>query len=399
MKKLAIGITCYPSVGGSGIVASQLGSELAKLGHRVHFISYEPPFRLDLHQPNIEFHHVKINEYQLFKYPDYTLPLAVKMVAVAHKYKLDLLHVHYAVPHATAALLAADIARKQGRRQPHVVTTLHGTDITLLGRDPNLGPIIKYSIEGSCGVTAVSESLRKETIQVLRTRKPIQVIHNFYRPAEHSLSRLEVRRSLSIKGSKIKASDFLLIHMSNLRPVKRFPDVLRVLAQVKDLERVKLLILAGGSSDNGGPFDEYKPLAAKLGVLDKLVVRNNVVDIENYVNAADAGLYTSEKESFGMGVLETMSFAKPVVATGVGGVPEIVEDGKTGFLAKLGDIRSMARDLRKLEADPALAACMGQAAQQRAQQEFSAEKSVGRYLDYYHHVLRTCPCSRQGVDR
>jgi N-acetyl-alpha-D-glucosaminyl L-malate synthase BshA len=399
MKKLAIGITCYPSVGGSGIVASQLGSELAKLGHRVHFISYEPPFRLDLAQPNVEFHPVKINEYQLFKYPDYTLPLAVKMVAVAHKHKLDLLHVHYAVPHATAALLATDIARKQGRRTPHVVTTLHGTDITLLGRDPNLGPIIKYSIESSCGVTAVSESLRKETIQVLRTRKPIQVIHNFYRPAEPGPSRSEVRHSL-----KLKNSDFVLIHMSNLRPVKRFPDVLRVFARVQDLKRVKLLILAGGPSNGGGtsdaagPFDEFKPLARELGIMDKLVVCNNVVDIENYVNASDAGLYTSEKESFGMGVLETMSFAKPVVATGVGGVPEIVQDGKTGFLAKLGDIRSMARDVRKLEADPALAASMGQAAQLRAQQEFSAEKSVGRYLEYYHQVLRSCPCSHQRVD-
>ncbi len=393
MKKLAIGITCYPTVGGSGIVASQLGSELARLGHRVHFISYEPPFRLDLRQPNVYFHNVEINQYQLFKYPDYTLPLAVKMVAVAQKHKLDLLHVHYAVPHATAALLAVDIARKQGRRTPHVVTTLHGTDITLLGRDPNLGPIIKYSIEGSCGVTAVSESLRKETIQVLRTRKPIQVVHNFYRPAEPSLSRLEVRRSLKIKGG-----DFLLLHMSNLRPVKRFPDALRVLSQVKDLPRVKLLILAGGPPDAASPFEEFEPLARELGIMDKLVVRNNVVDIENYVNASDAGLYTSEKESFGMGVLETMSFAKPVVATGVGGVPEIVADGKTGFLAKLGDIRSMARDVRKLEADPALAECMGQAAHLRALQEFSAEKSVGRYLDYYHEVLRACPCGHQRVD-
>ena len=150
------------------------------------------------------------------------------MVAVAHKHKLDLLHVHYAVPHATAALLATDIARKQRQRAPHVVTTLHGTDITLLGRDPNLGPIIKYSIEGSCGVTAVSRSLRKETIQVLRTRKPIEVVHNFYRPAEPNMTRLEMRKSLKLKGN-----DFLLLHMSNLRPVKRFPDVLRVVAELK----------------------------------------------------------------------------------------------------------------------------------------------------------------------
>ena len=324
---------------------------------------------------------MEINQYQLFKYPDYTLPLAVKMVAVSQKHKLDLLHVHYAVPHATAALLATSIVRKQMRRAPHVVTTLHGTDITLLGRDPNLGPIIKYSIEGSCGVTAVSESLRKETIQVLRTRKPIQVVHNFYRPAEPGRSRAEVRRAL-----KLKDSDFLLIHMSNLRPVKRFPDALKVLAHLKILPAVKLLILAGRSRSMNS-----SRLARELGVMDKLVVRNNVVDIENYVNASDAGLYTSEKESFGMGVLETMSFGKPVVATGVGGVPEIVIDGNTGFLAKLGDVRAMARDVRKLAADPGLTARMGEAARLRAEHEFSADKSVARYLDYYRTVL-SCPC-------
>ncbi len=386
MKKLAIGITCYPSVGGSGIVASQLGSELAKLGHRIHFISYEPPFRLDLGQPNVFFHKVEINEYQLFKYPDYTLPLAVKMVSVAQKHKLDLLHVHYAVPHATAALLATNILRAQCRRAPHVVTTLHGTDITLLARDPNLGPIVKYSIESSCGVTAVSESLRKETVQVLRTKKPIQVVHNFYRAAAPSRDRAEVRRSL-----RLKESDFVLIHMSNLRPVKRFLDTLKVLAHLKDVPRAKLLILAGGA------FDEFKPAAKELGVADKLVVRRDVVDIENYVHAADAGLYTSEKESFGMGVLETMSFGKPVVATGVGGVPEIVIDGKTGFLAKLGDVRAMAKDVRKLAEDPKLAAEMGAAAKERAEQGFSAEKSVGRYLEYYRTVINECPGVEQAA--
>jgi N-acetyl-alpha-D-glucosaminyl L-malate synthase BshA len=383
MRKLSIGITCYPSIGGSGIVASQLGSELAQLGHRVHFISYEPPFRLDLGQSNIEFHQVEINQYQLFKYPDYTLPLAVKMVEVAAKRKLDVLHVHYAVPHATAALLATHIAQKERQRTPHIVTTLHGTDITLLGRDPNLRPIIKYSIENSCGVTAVSESLRKETVQVLRTKKPIQVIHNFYRPAPPGRSRAEIRASL-----KVKQSDFLLIHMSNLRPVKRIPDVLHVLAATGE-GRIKLLILAGE------PFDEYRPLARDLGIAGRLIVRSNVVDIENYVNAADAGLYTSEKESFGMGVLETMSFGKPVVATGVGGVSEIVQDRKTGFLVKLGDVRSMARGVLTLASDPELEANMGAASRQRAQQDFSAQKSVSRYLEYYCSILGACACESE----
>ena len=252
VKKLSIGITCYPSVGGSGIVASQLGSELARLGHKVHFISYEPPFRLDRKQPNVFFHQVELNEYKLFKYPDYTLPLAVKMVEVADKHKLDILHVHYAVPHATAALLATQIARDQMQHAPHVITTLHGTDITLLARDPNLGPIIKYSIESSCGVTAVSRSLKTETIQVLKSRKPIEVIYNFYRPKPPRKGRQEVRRAL-----RVRKDDFLLIHMSNLRPVKRAQDVLRVLAELKDQPNIKLLILAGES------FEPFFPQVRK----------------------------------------------------------------------------------------------------------------------------------------
>jgi N-acetyl-alpha-D-glucosaminyl L-malate synthase BshA len=376
MKRLAIGITCYPSVGGSGIVASQLGEELAALGHRIHFISYEPPFRLDRKQPNIEFHTVEINEYQLFKYPDYTLPLAVKMAVVAQQKKLDILHVHYAVPHATAALLATRIALSQNRRAPAVITTLHGTDISLLGRDPNLRSVIKYSIEESSGVTAVSESLRRETIEVLRTRKPIEVIHNFYRPRTATKSRGAMRRALGVAPR-----DFLVAHLSNLRPVKRIPDLLNVIAELRDLPQVKLMILAGG------PFEEYQALARRLGIEDRLVIRHNVLDIENYLNAADAGLYCSEKESFGMGVLETMSFAKPVVATRLGGVPEIVRDRETGFLEKLGDVRAMAADLRRLALEPETAKAIGKAGQERARKEFSPARSVGHYVDYYRRVI------------
>ena len=378
-RPLSVGITCYPSVGGSGIVASQLGSELASAGDKVHFISYEPPFRLDRDQPNVLFHQVQLNEYNLFKYPDYTLPLAVKMVEVASKFRLDVLHVHYAVPHATAALLATQIAREQRRHAPHIVTTLHGTDITLLGRDPNLMPIIKYSIESSCAVTAVSESLRQETIQVLKTRKPIHTIYNFYRPKEPTRTRREVRAELGIPES-----DFLLIHLSNLRPVKRVEDVLKVLANLRDLPCVKLLLLAGG------PFDDYQDFAAKLELGPKLVIRENVLDIENYLNAADAGLYASERESFGMGVLETMSFGKPVVATKVGGVAEIVEHGKTGFLNRLGDVASMTKAVRRLAADPALAHRMGERARVRAAEGFSVEAAVRHYVDLYRATMRDC---------
>jgi N-acetyl-alpha-D-glucosaminyl L-malate synthase BshA len=373
MKKLSVGITCYPSVGGSGIVASQLGSELAQLGHDVHFIAYEPPFRMENGHPRVTFHKVELNEYGVFKYPDYTLPLAVKMVEVGDKHKLDILHVHYAVPHATAALLAMQIAREQRKHTPCVITTLHGTDITLLGRDPNLRPIIKFSIESSSGVTAVSESLRRETVQVLRTRKHIEVIHNFFRPKEPTRTRQEIRRAL-----RIKDSDFLLIHMSNVRPVKRIPDVLSVLARVQE---AKLLILAGA------PFDEFRPLARELNLGKRLIVIPRVLDIENYIQAADAGLYASEKESFGMGVLETMSYGKPVVATRVGGVAEIVQHGKSGFLNRRGDVESMAAAVRKLCADRALAMSMGANARRRALENFSPEKSVEHYVDFYCRVL------------
>jgi N-acetyl-alpha-D-glucosaminyl L-malate synthase BshA len=379
MQPLKIGITCYPSVGGSGIVASQLGSELARRGHQVHFISYEPPFRLERRHPNIYFHQVQLNEYRLFKYPDYTLPLAVKMVEVSNKFELDILHVHYAVPHATAALLARQIARQEGLHAARVITTLHGTDITLLARDPNLGPIIKFSTESSCGVTAVSHSLREETIQVLETSKPIEVIHNFYRPRPPRKSRRAVRQALGLRPE-----DFVLIHLSNLRPVKRAQDILKVVGLLKDDPRIRLLVLAGG------PFDPFEPLVRELGIEERVVVRSNVVDIENYIAAADCGIYASERESFGMGVLETMSFGKPVVATRVGGVAEIVVDGQTGFLRRLGDIRAMARAVRTLAEDPGLAARMGAAAKARAAECFSAEASVSRYEDFYRRVLREC---------
>jgi N-acetyl-alpha-D-glucosaminyl L-malate synthase BshA len=379
MNELSVGIVCYPSVGGSGIVATQIGRELANLGHKIHFISYEPPFRLDHEHPNIYFHQVELNEYKLFKYPDYTLPLAVKMVEISDKYDLDIMHVHYAVPHATAALLARQIARDRGLNAARVITTLHGTDITLLARDPNLAPIIKYSTEASCGVTAVSHSLRNETVQVLETDKPIEVIHNFYRPVPPQISREKIRESLGLRED-----DIVLIHLSNLRQVKRIEDILSVVEQVKDDPRIKLLILAGDS------FDPFVPLVEERGIADRVFVKQNVLDVENYINASDIGIYASERESFGMGVLETMAFGKPVIATGVGGVTEIMIDGHTGYLNPLGGVESMAAGVRKLAADPALRAKLGAAAKARAERCFSPEASVGHYVRFYRQVLAEC---------
>ena len=378
-KKLNIGIVCYPTVGGSGIVATGLGIELAKRGHKVHFISYEPPFALDQKLPNIFFHKVETNGHELFKYPDYTLPLAVKMVDVSKKYKLDILHVHYAVPHATAALLAKDIARSEKIPFPDVVTTLHGTDITLLARDKSVMPVIKYSIETSCGVTAVSESLKKDTIKALKTKKEIQVIHNFYTPRNSTKSALSVRKSLGVAPT-----DFLAIHLSNLRKVKRIPDLLAIFGKVKKEKRIKLLILAGAD------FAPYESLVKKLGISGQVIVKRDVLDVENYINAADIGVYTSEEESFGMGILETMSYGKPVLATNVGGIPEFMQNGKTGFLFGVGKVDAFAKKVAGLSNNPALVQELGKNAQERALSGFCAKKIVAEYEAYYRKIMTVC---------
>jgi N-acetyl-alpha-D-glucosaminyl L-malate synthase BshA len=378
MKKaslLKIGIVCYPSVGGSGIVATNLGLELAKLGHKVHFISYEEPFRLTGKHKNILFHKVNINQYELFKYPDYTLPLAVTIERVQKKYKLDIIHVHYAVPHATAALLARRVMRANGTYLPKVVTTLHGTDITLLARDKNLFEIIKYSIERSHGVTAVSKNLRDDTIKFLKTKKPIEVIYNFYTPPPVTKSAVDIRKKLGLKQD-----DFVAIHLSNLRPVKRIPDLLKIAAQIKN-PKFKLLILSGGD------FTEYLPLVKKLNLGKKLVVKQNVQDIGNYLNASDFGLYTSETESFGMGMLEAMSYGKTVIATKVGGIPEVVENNKTGFLLPVGDINGFVKKINWLIENPAAVKKMGALAKKDSCEKFCSNFVVPKYVDYYRSIL------------
>ena len=373
-KKLKIGIVCYPSIGGSGIVATNLGNQLAKLGHKIHFISYEKPFRIDLKNKNIRHHRVEVNEYQIFRYPDYTLPLAEKIGTVNNQYGLDILHVHYAVPHATAALLAKNIAANCRQKFPCVITTLHGTDITLLARDPNLDSIIKYSIEDSAGVTAVSQSLKQDTLKVLKTKKPIEVIYNSYQPEKITVHRERIR-----KGLNIGSEDFLAIHSSNLRQVKRIPDLLKIFA--KTGPHIKLLVLAGGD------FSPFRPLAKKLKIEHKLRIVPNVSDIQNFINAADVGVYTSEKESFGMGILETMFYKKPIIATRAGGIPEVVEHKKTGILLPLGDITGFARQINLLAANPKLAGTLGQAGFTRAKTLFSNEQIVAKYLAYYKKIL------------
>jgi L-malate glycosyltransferase len=371
-RPLKVGITCYPSVGGSGILASALGEELARRGHEAHFISYERPFRLPADAPRLFFHPVVINDYGLFKYPDYTLPLSVKMAEVSRDHGLDVLHVHYAVPHATAAILAQSMLSPD--RRPRVVTTLHGTDTTLLGRDAGYGPAIRHALERSDAVTTVSGFLERETRRLLAVDRPIDVIHNFFEARPARRPREAVRRELGV------GSEALLLHASNLRPLKRIDVLLESVARIQPRDSFKLLILAGA---------DFSPFAAdvqRLGLSDRVIVREQVSDIEDYLQAADIGLFTSDIESFCLSILEAMCFACPSVATAVGGIPEVVETGVSGLLVPAGDPDALARGVESLIADPALRSRLGAAAKSRAAALFSADAIVGKYVELYRRV-------------
>ena len=360
-------------MGGSGILAATLGGELALRGHEVHFISYERPFRMPPESERVRFHPVTINDYGLFKYPDYTLPLSVRMAEVSRDFGLDVLHVHYAVPHATAAILAR--AMLPPAIAPRVVTTLHGTDTTLLGRDPDYGPAICYALEQSDAVTAVSGFLERETRRLLPTMRGIDIIHNFFTPRPATRSRAEVRRELGLADDEL-----LILHASNLRPLKRIDLLLEAAARIRPRRAFRLLILAGG---DWSPFAEQ---AARLGLADRLLVRSEVNEIEDYLQAADLSLFTSEMESFCLGILEAMFFGCPCVSTGVGGIPEVVANGETGLLVPFGDADALARAIESLVQDPVRRKSLGRAARQRARQLFSAESIVPQYEALYRRV-------------
>lgn len=372
---MKIAITCYPSVGGSGILASALGEELARRGHDVHFISYERPFRLPPDAPRVHFHPVGVNAYDLFKYPDYTLPLSVKMAEVSREHGLDVLHVHYAVPHATAALLARSMLPPE--QQPRLVTTLHGTDTTLLGNDAGYAPAIRHALSHSDAITTVSGWLKAETQRVFDVDRPIDVIHNFFdaRPARRSPQ--EVRSELGLKD------EALLLHLSNLRSTKRIDLLLETVARIRPKNSFKLVILAGSS------FAPFAGAVRGLGIEDRVIVIERVNQIEDYLQVADVALFTSETESFCLGILEAMCFACPSVATRVGGIPEVVEDNVTGVLVPFGDADALANAVGNLVRDSRRRAALGQAAQRRAHDCFSAEVIVPRYEALYRRVCAT----------
>jgi N-acetyl-alpha-D-glucosaminyl L-malate synthase BshA len=372
---MKIGITCYPSVGGSGILASALGEDLARRGHEVHFISYERPFRLQADAPRLYFHPVGVNDYGLFKYPDYTLPLSVKMAEVSREHGLDVLHVHYAVPHATAALLARSMLPPG--QQPRLVTTLHGTDTTLLGNDAGYAPAIRHALNHSDAITTVSGWLKAETQRVFEVERPIDVIHNFFDPRPPRRSPREVRSELGLKD------EVLVLHSSNLRPTKRIDLLLETAAKIRPKHSFKLVILAGSS------FTPFAADVRALGLEDRVIVIERVNEIEDYLQVADLALFTSETESFCLGILEAMCFACPSVATRVGGIPEVVKENVTGVLVPFGDAGALAEAIEDLIRDPARRAALGLAAKRRAHECFTAEVIVPRYEALYRRVCAT----------
>ncbi|HVR38825.1 MAG TPA: N-acetyl-alpha-D-glucosaminyl L-malate synthase BshA [Thermoanaerobaculia bacterium] len=369
---MKVGITCYPTFGGSGVVATELGLALAKLGDDVHFISYALPSRLNVLHERVHFHEVTVTPYPLFDpYPPYTLALATKMAEVAAYEKLDVLHVHYAIPHAISAHLAKQILRSEKLK---VITTLHGTDITLVGRDASYLPITKFGIEVSDGVTSVSQWLKDETVTHFETTKHIEVIPNFVDPARFKRNRSAFRDMFG------KTNDKLLCHVSNFRPVKRVMDVVSVFEQVSRVVPSRLIMVGDGPDrSRAEQFCRERQLRA--------VFLGNVATLEEVHGAADLFLLPSETESFGMAALEALASEVPVIATRSGGLPEVVDDGVTGFLLPVADVRGMAERAIEILSDDALRTRMGKHGREQAIDRFDEIKVVPVYRQMYERVI------------
>ena len=377
---MKIGITCYPTYGGSGVVATELGLELAQRGHEIHFISYAQPIRLRGPEPNIHYHEVEVSRYPLFDYPPYDLALATRMAEVAQLYDLDLLHVHYAIPHSVSAMLArqmlADGARK--KRLPFV-TTLHGTDITLVGLDRSYLPITRYSIEQSDGVTAISNYLRDRTQRVFDVKNQIEVIYNsvncdVYAPNPKMAE--EMRAEYAPDGQRV------LVHLSNFRPVKRLTDVIEIFDRVHKQMPSRLLLIGDGPDRSVAEW-----LAVQKGIHDDVLFLGKQDQIYDKLTIADIMLLPSELESFGLAALEAMACEVVPIATRAGGLPEVVDSGKTGYLAEVGDVETMSRYTIELLQDEKRLTEMRKAARAAAMERFCSTKIVKQYEDFYRRVL------------
>jgi L-malate glycosyltransferase len=377
---MRIGITCYPTYGGSGVVATELGIELAALGHEVHFISYSQPFRLSGRDGGVFYHEVPISSYPLFEFPPYDLALASRMAEVAEFCSLDLLHVHYAIPHSVSALLARQMLESRGRRLPFV-TTLHGTDITLVGLDRSYLPITRYSIQQSDGVTSISTYLKDKTVGDFDVTRPIEVIPNFvncdvYTPIADESARAAARLRVAEPGEAV------LIHLSNFRPVKRVRDVVKIFAQVARELPARLVMIGDGPDRSAAEW-----LAHDLGIHARIHFLGKQDRVNELLSLADLMLMPSELESFGLASLEAMACKVPAIATRVGGVPELIDHGVSGLLFPVGDVDAMAAAAVTLLKDQGRFEAMREAARKTAQTRFCSTLVLPRYVSYYESVL------------
>ncbi|MDR6998526.1 N-acetyl-alpha-D-glucosaminyl L-malate synthase BshA [Neobacillus niacini] len=375
MRKLKIGITCYPTVGGSGVVATELGKMLAEKGHEIHFISSSMPFRLNRMYHNIYYHQVEVNQYSVFQYPPYDIALASKMAEVANREKLDILHVHYAIPHAVCAILA----KQMSHHELKIVTTLHGTDITVLGYDPSLTDAIKFGIEKSDAVTAVSNALINQTYELINPDKQIETVYNFIDERVYQKSDVQHLKT----EFQIKESEKVIIHVSNFRAVKRVPDVVKTFAKISAALPAKLLLVGDGPE-----MTNVCKLVRKLGIEDRVLFLGKQESLEELYSISDLMLLLSEKESFGLVALEAMACGVPCIGTNVGGMPEVIEHGKTGFICELGDIEDVSSKAIEILKDVHLHEDFSSRAVDTVINKFNAQKVVAQYEQLYFKLLK-----------
>ncbi len=383
-----IGITCYPTYGGSGVVATELGKELARRGHNVHFISYALPFRLNEFHENIVFHEVELPDYPLFEVDLYSLSLTSKMVDVVLYEGLDVLHVHYAIPHASSAFMAREILNEQGH-DIKIITTLHGTDITLIGLDPTLLPLVRFSMQRSDGVTAVSRFLREATLRNFNVDIPIEVIPNFVNIEEwRRVDASRLRSQFAAEG------EYVLVHASNFRAVKRITDVIRVFAQVREKIPAKL-VMVGDGPDRA----EAERLCRSLDLCGDIRFLGKQTGLVEIFSASDLFLMPSQSESFGLSALEAMACGLPALTSSVGGLPELNVHGVTGYISEIGDTDRMARYALDLLAHPRKYNQFSEAARQRAVTQFSATDVVAQYEEYYRRVVEGSALGTHNLER
>ncbi|MGD0972519.1 MAG: N-acetyl-alpha-D-glucosaminyl L-malate synthase BshA [Candidatus Korobacteraceae bacterium] len=378
---MRIGITCYPTYGGSGVVATELGIELAERGHQVHFITYSQPIRLTEPHANIHYHEVEVSRYPLFEYPPYDLALATRMAEVAEIYDLDLLHVHYAIPHSVSAMLARQMlacgSGRKRRRLPYV-TTLHGTDITLVGLDSSYLPITRFSIEQSNGVTAISDYLKKQTLEQFNIENHIEVIPNFvncdlYRRDPNSVLR---------RSEYARPDERVLVHLSNFRPVKRVTDVIEVFDRVLKQIPAKLLMIGDGPDRSQAEW-----LAMKKGIHKQVLFLGKQNGVNEKLAVADVMLLPSQLESFGLAALEGMACEVVPISTNAGGLPELIDHGVNGYMVEVGDVDTMARHAIEVLSDDAKLHAMGKRARADAQKNFCSTMIIPHYEQFYRDVL------------